>query len=90
MPVEETFEDETIELDGAELIGCTFRGCELVYRGGDLPRRVERNTFRECRWRFEGAAGRTVRFMAALYRGLDDVGEEIVERTFDHIRGGAR
>lgn len=90
MPVEETFTDETVELDGADFVGCTFEGCELVYRGGEIPRRVEGNTFRDCRWRFEGAAGRTVRFMAALYRGLDDLGEQIVERTFDEIRGDAR
>lgn len=87
MPVQERFEDETVELDGGEFVGCTFEGCELVYRGGELPRRVEENTFRDCRWRFEDAAGRTVRFMSALYRGLGEHGEELVERTFDHIRG---
>lgn len=90
MPVEERFEDETVELDGAEFVGCTFEGCELVYRGGELPRRVEENTFRDCRWRFGEAAGRTLRFMEALYGGLGDHGEKIVERTFDHIRGTSR
>lgn len=87
MPVQERFEDETVELDGGEFVGCTFEGCDLVYRGGELPRRVEENTFRDCRWRLEDAAGRTVRFMSALYRGLGDHGETLVERTFDHIRG---
>lgn len=90
MPVQERFEGETVELDGGEFVGCTFEECELVYRGGELPRRVEENTFRDCRWRFEDAAGRTVRFMSALYRGLGGHGEKIVERTFDHIRGESR
>lgn len=89
MPIGETFRDETVELDGARFVDCTFEGCELVYSGGEVPRRVEGNTFRDCRWRFEDAAGRTVRFMAALYGGLDDLGEEIVERTFERIRGEA-
>lgn len=87
MPVDEIYRDETIELDGAEFVGCRFEGCDLVYRGGELPRRVEENTFRDCRWRLEDAAGRTVRFMAALHGGLDGHGEKIVERTFEHIRG---
>lgn len=90
MPVEETFRGETVELDGDDFVDCTFEDCDLVYRGGDVPRRVEGNTFRNCRWRFEDAAGRTVEFMAALYRGLDELGEEIVERTFQSIRGEPR
>lgn len=83
----ETFEGERISLDGESFVDCTFRDCTLVYEGGEIPPAIHDNRFRGCRWQFEGAAGRTVSFMAAMYGGLDGHGREVVERTFDRIRG---
>jgi hypothetical protein len=53
-------------LGGEHYQGCTFVGCELVYDG--RPVRLLDNSFENCSWAFEGAAGATLDFLVALCR----------------------
>ncbi len=60
------FEGERVPLGGAAFERCAFVRCELVYDG--RPTRLVDNGFEDCRWSFEGAAGDTLQFVAALCR----------------------
>ena len=60
------FEGGRVTLGGAGFERCAFARCELVYDG--RPTRLVDNTFEDCRWSFEGAAGDTLEFVAALCR----------------------
>ncbi len=60
------FEGERVLLGGAGFERCAFVRCELVYDG--RPTKLIDNTFEDCRWSFEGAAGDTLQFVAALCR----------------------
>lgn len=77
------FEDTTVRLDGCEFINCHFVRCDIVYEGGALPSLIG-NVFSSCEYRFEGAAGRTLAFLGALYAGGV---AEVVEATIAQIRG---
>jgi hypothetical protein len=84
---EETFRDLRVALDGNEYRGCKFIKCVLVYSGGTPPVLVD-NLMTHCRWEFEGAAIRTVSFMAAIYRGAGEGGRKLIEDAFASIRSG--
>jgi hypothetical protein len=60
------FEGGRVPLGGAAFERCAFVRCELVYDG--RPTRLVDNGFEDCRWSFEGAAGDTLDFVAALCR----------------------
>jgi hypothetical protein len=79
----QTFKDCTIVLDGCSFYTCTFERCVLIYTAA-LPVILDKNTFAGCRWEFAGAAQETLAFMAGLYA---DGATEIIEATFDHVRG---
>ena len=82
-----TFENQRIELTGSRFHGCTFRNCELVYRGDPSPT-FQDNEFIDSTFVFRDAAIRTLYFLANIYHAGQG-GEEIVEQTFDDIRQGA-
>jgi hypothetical protein len=64
------FAKETVHVDGQEYIDCEFLQCEMVYGGGALP--VLRGcNLDSCRWKLEGAAGRTMALMRTLYAAGD-------------------
>ena len=81
----ETFLNTTEVLDGNQYEQCTFQGCRVIYRGGDIPSLVNCH-FDQCRWQFDDAALRTVSFLQGLYHGLGPAGSQMVEATFDVIR----
>lgn len=65
---DKTFRNEVLTVDGTQYTRCVFQGATLVYAGGDLP------TFVDCRFdnvalQFDGAAARTVSFLAGLRDG---------------------
>ena len=60
------FEGERVLLGGVGFERCAFVRCELVYDG--RPTCLVDNTFEDCRWSFEGPAGDTLQFVAALCR----------------------
>lgn len=60
------FNHETVALDGEGFSDCEFRGCRLVYAGGQPP--MLRNCrFHDCEWKFEGAASSTLAFMRQVW-----------------------
>jgi hypothetical protein len=84
-----TFQDQTIGhqsivLDGNEYIGCKFESCQMIYRGGELPK-LNQCHFVRCSWHLEESAQRTVRFLRGIYHSGPG-GHELVEETLRHIR----
>jgi hypothetical protein len=83
-----TFSDQHVMVDGNQYFGCNFTRCEMIYAGGDMPQlgslNAPPNKFDSCTWRFDGPAERTVDFMRRLYEGGF---QDLIERTFDSIRG---
>jgi hypothetical protein len=65
------FEHERIVLGEERYQGCTFINCELVYDG--QPVQLLDNTFADCHWSFEGAAGSTLDFLIALCRDQPEI-----------------
>jgi hypothetical protein len=66
MPAGETYNHETVALDGETFTDCEFRDCRMVYLGGEPPVFV-RCKFDACDWRFEDAAARTLAHLKALW-----------------------
>lgn len=80
-----TFQGDKVLLDDNEFIDCTFENCELVFAGtGDVS--LSGNVFRNVKWSFDGAAGRTLQFLKAMYRGAGSGGRDLVEKTFASVR----
>jgi hypothetical protein len=80
-----TFTNSTEVLDGNRYLDCTFEGCKLVYRGGELPH-ITSCQFNNCSWQFEEAAERTVSFMKHIYHGMGLGGAALIDSTFEAIR----
>lgn len=72
-----------MHVDNDRFFNCTFDGCVIIFCGRDSVT-MDHCNFKECSFAFEGAAGKTVDFMAALYQQSPDS----IERTFDSIRLG--
>ncbi len=79
----ETFEGKSITLDGNEYIDCHFKLCNMIYAGGECTfsgNGVNHN----CTWTLSQNAGRTILFLAGLYKmGATN----LIENTFELIRG---
>ncbi|MDQ3656687.1 MAG: hypothetical protein M3457_16635 [Chloroflexota bacterium] len=83
--VDRKFEDEFLYVDLASFVRCTFIKCELTYSGGGAAD-FEDCIFEDCSWTFEGAAVRTIDFLATVYRRTGTTGQDLVEGIFDSIR----
>jgi hypothetical protein len=60
------FNHETVALDGERFSDCEFRGCRMVYRGGEAPS-FDSCTFDDCDWRFEDAAASTLAHLKTVW-----------------------
>lgn len=80
------FNHETVVLDGEHYADCEFRGCRLVYRGGETPH-FEACRFEDCDWKFEGAAARTLALMKLVW---GTGGKAPVQAMIKEITGGGR
>ncbi len=78
------YNHETVVLDGEEFDGCEFRDCRLVYSGGKAPKFGDCR-FYDCDWRFEGAAGETLKHMKAVWNAG---GKQVVQALIKEITGG--
>lgn len=83
---EQTFSEQTVEVDGNEYLQCAFDHSILIY-SGSTPVRLERNTFVDLRFALKGPALNTVVFLASLYQ-QDGQAKEAVETLFQGIRQG--
>jgi len=72
------YQDATEVVDGNKYDMCTFNGCKIVYRGGQIPIfsgcRLDR-----CAWFFEDSARRTIDLLRGLYNGTGPGGREFIE-----------
>jgi hypothetical protein len=60
------FNHETVPLDGEWFTDCEFRGCRMVFRGGEPPK-FDNCRFDDCDWRFEDAAAHTLAHMKIVW-----------------------
>ncbi len=66
----DTFDDNTIELDGGEFIDCHFMNCKLVYHGTGIPK-LKGCRFTSSHFALRGAAANTLKFL----KFLNEIGE---------------
>lgn len=74
-----TFVSTSVPLDNSEFHQCSFTDCAMVYSGGKPPT-LDRCSFQDSKFHFEGAAANTVLFlqeMAKPQSGLQTVAREI-------------
>ena len=79
------FVGKTIRLDGDIYRDCVFRHCTMIYTASGKIGLVDCRLI-GCKWRFEGAAAETIKFMQALYAQGGTAGS-MLEMTFHKIRG---
>lgn len=64
----QTFNNQSVDIDGNRYEACRFTNCRLVYKGGNLPQFV-RCTFSGSDIQLEDAAQATVKYLEGLHRG---------------------
>jgi hypothetical protein len=79
------FRNQNVDLDANSFKNCRFDDVVLVYRGGHPPDLVGCK-FGNFKMLFAEAAGNTVLFMKALYKGGF---VQVIDQTIDNIRGKA-
>lgn len=65
-----------VVLDGASLIGCDIRHCEIHFAGGNFS--MHDNQVVDCTFHFHGAAANTLFFMKHVF----EQSPEALEKTF--------
>ena len=55
--------------------------------GGTGPVELNECGFNNVQWVFTGAAQNTLNFLHGIYSGMGEGGIQLVEATFDNIRG---
>ncbi len=85
--VDQTFENERIELHGKAFRDCTFNNCELVYDGDRSPT-FNNNKFIDSVFVFTGSAVRTLYFLGNIYHAGEG-GREVIDQTFKDIKDGS-
>lgn len=76
------FSKTRVELDDNGYTDCTFDECKIVFLANGLIH-LNGCSFNKCSYHFEGAAGSTLKVMAALYK----LSPELMEEAFNNIRG---
>ncbi|NJO82905.1 MAG: hypothetical protein HC828_08845 [Blastochloris sp.] len=64
----QTYANQSLDVDDNRYVGCTFINCTLNYRGGELPL-FDNCVFRGGSIQLAGAAAQTVRYLSGLHRG---------------------
>jgi hypothetical protein len=78
------YNHETVALDGESFADCEFRGCRMVYKGGELPHFSDCR-FDDCDWKFEDAAARTLAYMKVVW-GVG--GKAPIQNLIKTVTGG--
>ena len=66
MPSGESYNHQTVALDGEAFSNCDFTACRLVYAGGPVPE-FESCRFDNCDWKFEDAASHTLSYLKLMW-----------------------
>ncbi|MEZ6969595.1 hypothetical protein ACB040_10005 [Aeromonas sp. S11(2024)] len=80
-----TFDNTTVRLDNIEYKGCVFKSCIIEY-AGQGPISLDSCDFNNCQWTLVGSAQNTMQFLSAMYHGMGEFGQQMVEATFNQIR----
>lgn len=80
---DQTYNGDTIRLDGRLFEHCTFRNCTIEISGTERINLVG-CSFDQCQWVVVGAALMTLQILGALYQ--DPGMQSFVEATFENIR----
>ncbi|WP_156136701.1 MULTISPECIES: hypothetical protein [unclassified Caulobacter] len=80
------YNHETVSLDGEHFSGCEFRGCRLIYAGGEAPT-FDNCRFENCEWKFDDAAERTLAHLKVVW---NNGGKAPVQAMIKEITGGGR
>lgn len=64
---EETFENVSIELDGYDWTGCTFKNCTFVIAEGDF--RFTKNKVSQCKLSLKGKATTILKMVDLFFPG---------------------
>ena len=62
----ESYNHQTVGLDGQTFADCDFAACRLVYSGGEAPNFVNCR-FSDCEWKFEGPAADTLSHLKSMW-----------------------
>lgn len=84
--ISNTYNGGKVQLDNNSFTKCNFNNCIMEFGGVGA---VELNdcSFNNVQWVFTGAAQNTLNFLHGMYNGMGEGGKQIVEATFDNIRG---
>jgi hypothetical protein len=82
------FHNSSIRVGGVLFRNCTFVDCQLLYDGQEEVG-FEDCTFDKCEWTFDGPAENTLSFLGAIYNGLGEEGQQLVESVFQSIRANS-
>ncbi|MDQ3513573.1 MAG: hypothetical protein M3462_07905 [Chloroflexota bacterium] len=85
--VDQTFEDERLEVDGTTFERSVFKRCRIVFSAIDTVS-FKQCHFDSCEWVLGGSARSTMLYLSALYLGLGTGGRDLVETMFSSIRDG--
>ncbi len=83
----QTFTDQTIDLDGNGYSACAFIGCTLRFSGGGAVR-LDGCRFERCNLALDGPAANTIGYLTAIHAGLGDWGRTTVANLCATIQGG--
>ncbi|MFL9705635.1 hypothetical protein [Aeromonas veronii] len=85
--VDKIFGPEIVEIDGKHFIGCQFNGSIMKFRGVG-PVSFSHDTFNDVRWVMDSPAANAITILKAMYQsGMPEM-IDLVEKTFENIRGG--
>lgn len=82
---DEAFTGVSVELDGNRFVRCTFDGCVVHYRGGEVPE-LDDVYFSRTNFTLDDAALNTMKFLASF--AGNDFGNGLLDTFFNLIRQG--
>jgi hypothetical protein len=81
------FKDNNVTVDFNEYVDCEFDGCQIIFKGGNLPI-FERCQFNNCQFSLLERADNTLGYLAFLYQNLGSSGgQAFVEEQIAKIKG---
>jgi hypothetical protein len=84
--ISNTYDGGKVQLDNNSFTKCSFNNCIMEF-GGTGPVELNECGFNNVQWVFTGAAQNTLNFLHGIYSGMGEGGKQLVEATFDNIRG---
>src|ERR1700687_817734 len=85
----QSFESDSVELDGNSFENCRFVNCMLIFRA-KAPVQLTDCTFLDVRWNFLESAALTADFIRQLSQASGDYGKFTLVNTFPVIKDWLR